>query len=135
MIGDKIKQLRIEHNILQKSLANQLNLSQQTISLYEAGKREPDYETLINIADFFNVSTDYLLRKDHTDKTIFTINQESHEPITDLKKHINILLSQPKVVLDGKVLNDESRFLLNNSFSNSIELVRSFEKYREKASK
>lgn len=61
MIGKRIKTLRNEKKILQKDLADQLNLSQQTISLYESDKRQPDYQTLQNIADFFNVSIDYLL--------------------------------------------------------------------------
>ncbi len=61
MIGQKIKKLRNKKGLLQKELADKLNLSQQTISLYESEKREPDYATLKKIADFFDVSTDYLL--------------------------------------------------------------------------
>lgn len=61
MIGIRIKSLRKENNLLQKDLADKLSLSQQSISLYEAKKREPDYETLKIIAKFFNVSTDYIL--------------------------------------------------------------------------
>ncbi|MBR2175652.1 MAG: helix-turn-helix transcriptional regulator [Clostridia bacterium] len=38
-----------------------LNLAQNTISQYETGVREPDFQTLIAIADYFNVSIDYLL--------------------------------------------------------------------------
>ena len=64
MVGNKIKQLRLEKEILQKELADKLNLTQQTISLYESGKRSPDYEILKRIADYFNVSTDYLLNRD-----------------------------------------------------------------------
>ena len=60
-IGNRLKQLRIEYGILQKDLAEQLQLSQQTISLYESNKRQPDYDTLRTISEFFNVSTDYIL--------------------------------------------------------------------------
>lgn len=63
MIGKRLKTLRIEEGLLQKELAEKLSLTQQTISLYESGSREPDAETLIKIADFFEVSTDYLLGK------------------------------------------------------------------------
>ena len=56
MIGERIKTLRIEKNLLQKDLAKKLNLSQQTISLYESDRRQPDYLTLQNIATFFHVS-------------------------------------------------------------------------------
>lgn len=61
MLGNRLKNLRKEKKLLQKELAIELNLSQETISLYESNKREPDYATLQKIADFFNVTTDYLL--------------------------------------------------------------------------
>lgn len=61
MIGERIKILRKEKKLFQKDLAEKLNLTQQTISLYEANKRDPDYETLNIIAKFFNVSLDYLM--------------------------------------------------------------------------
>ena len=61
MIGERLKKLRQEHKLLQKELAKELNLTQQTISSYESNKREPDSETLQKIAQYFNVSVDYLL--------------------------------------------------------------------------
>lgn len=45
----------------QVALAMELNMSQNSISRYETGEREADYETLIAFADFFNVSIDFLL--------------------------------------------------------------------------
>ena len=42
-------------------LAIDLNMNQNSISRYETGEREADYTTLIAIADYFNVSIDYLL--------------------------------------------------------------------------
>lgn len=47
----------------QLSLAMKLNTTQISISRYETGKREPDLKTLILIADFFDVSIDYLLER------------------------------------------------------------------------
>ena len=43
------------------TLAMELNMNQNSISRYETGEREADYKTLIAIADYFNVSVDYLL--------------------------------------------------------------------------
>ena len=59
----RIKELREEKNISQLELAKKLNLTQQSISLYEKGDREPSIEVLKSIANFFNVSLDYLLGK------------------------------------------------------------------------
>ncbi|WP_406242060.1 helix-turn-helix domain-containing protein [Tissierella carlieri] len=89
MIGKRIKTLRNERNLLQKDLAEQLNLSQQTISLYESEKRQPDYQILQSIADFFNVSVDYLLgRTDIKDSSILSVKEDEtkfdiHNEIAD----------------------------------------------------
>lgn len=58
---DKLKELRIEKKISQAELAKELNVSQRSISSWETGFRQPDFETLEKIAKYFNVSTDYIL--------------------------------------------------------------------------
>jgi len=57
----KLKHLRNQKGISQLKLAMDLDLNQNSISRYESGEREADYKTLIKIADYFNVSVDYLL--------------------------------------------------------------------------
>ena len=57
----RLKKLRKERNISQLKLALDLNMNQNTVSRYENMEREADYETLIKIADYFEVSLDYLL--------------------------------------------------------------------------
>ena len=59
----RLKELRKSRNISQVRLAIELNISQNSISRYETGEREADYKTLIAMADFFNVSVDYLLER------------------------------------------------------------------------
>lgn len=59
----RLKELRKEKNISQLKLALDLSMNQNTISRYETGEREADYKTLIKIADYFNVSIDYLLER------------------------------------------------------------------------
>ena len=56
----QLKQLRQERHLSQAGLALKLNLSQSTVSAYEVGDRTPDLETLVAIAQFFDVSLDYL---------------------------------------------------------------------------
>ena len=57
----RLKKLRKDRKISQLKLALDLNMNQNSISRYENGEREADYETLIKIADYFDVSLDYLL--------------------------------------------------------------------------
>lgn len=61
----RLKELREKRGISQLKLAMDLGLTQNSVSRYESGVREADYKTLIALADYFNVSTDYLL--DRTD--------------------------------------------------------------------
>lgn len=56
-----LKNLRKKNGISQIKLAMDLNLAQNSISQYENGKREMDNKTLIMIAEYFNVSIDYIL--------------------------------------------------------------------------
>ena len=60
-IGAAISDLRKERNISQKELAAYLHVSIGTISNYENGVRYPDLEKVCKLADFFDVSVDYLL--------------------------------------------------------------------------
>ena len=62
-----LKGLRTSHGLTQNELSKSLKMSRSTIGMYEKGAREPDFETLELIADYFNVDTDYLLGR--TDKT------------------------------------------------------------------
>ncbi len=59
----RLKYLREQKGITQLKLAMDLNLNQNSISRYEKGVREADYKTLIMLADYFNVSIDYLLER------------------------------------------------------------------------
>lgn len=59
----RLKLLRKQKHMSQLSLAMKLNTTQMSISRYETGKREPGLKTLILIADFFDVSIDYLLER------------------------------------------------------------------------
>lgn len=59
----RLKELRLGQGISQLKLALDLNMNQNSISRYENGVREADYQTLIAFADYFQVSLDYLLER------------------------------------------------------------------------
>ncbi len=61
MILTRIKELRIARGISQMKMAIDLGINQNSISRYENGTRQADYKTIILIADYFDVSIDYLL--------------------------------------------------------------------------
>ena len=59
----RLREIRKAKKISQLKLAIDLDTSQNTISRYETGEREPGIAELIRIADYFNVSLDYLLER------------------------------------------------------------------------
>lgn len=61
LFGDNLKKLREEKGLSQKELSEILNLSPSTISMYENGQREPDYNALLGISDFFCIDVSDLL--------------------------------------------------------------------------
>lgn len=65
----RLKELRQARHITQLKLALDLNMSQNTISRYESGEREPGIEELILIADYFHVSIDYLVGRTDSPET------------------------------------------------------------------
>lgn len=60
IFAERIKELRLTQAISQTALANHIGLTQRAIGFYETADKKPDYENLVKIADFFDVSTDYL---------------------------------------------------------------------------
>ena len=67
-IDMRLKELRKSRNISQIKLAMDLNMNQNSISRYETGEREPGIDELIKIADYFNVSVDYLIGRTENPK-------------------------------------------------------------------
>lgn len=65
---DRIKALRKANSCRQSDVAAAINLTRQSYNHYESGKRQPDISTFALIADFFNVSADYLLGRTTTPK-------------------------------------------------------------------
>lgn len=65
----RLKEIRKKKQISQLKLAMDLNMNQNSISRYETGEREADYATLICLADYFNVSIDYLLGRTDNPET------------------------------------------------------------------
>ena len=61
VFGKILKQLRLEKGLSQRMLGEDLGVVNQTVSFWEIGTNEPDYDMLIKIAEYFNVTVGYLL--------------------------------------------------------------------------
>lgn len=70
MIGDRIKQLRVEAKMTQPELADKIGLTRSTVAAYENNTRQPSFQILVRLAHTFHVSTDYLLLGNNDNDTI-----------------------------------------------------------------
>ena len=136
----RIKQLRAEQNLSLRDLSTKLNISYSSLGKYERGDQEPSFDTLIKIANFFNVSVDYLLgnsdgriisdqelydRLGLTDDAIFRLEQlcnlaTENEHNKNLLKNVNILLS------DYETLNAISDYLDSSLKDYQYAIVKSY---------
>lgn len=106
LLGERLKKLREEKEITQKYLARHLGVSDRSVGYYETNQRTPPPDILEKIADFFDVSIDYLLgrtdiRKPSSpnvttentelDKLIKITSNLSPESIKDLEKYAELL--------------------------------------------
>ncbi|EDX54311.1 XRE family transcriptional regulator [Bacillus sp. SH7-1] len=88
MIGEKIKELRKNNKITQEQLGNAIGVSKMAISYFEKGKKSPGRESLEKIADYFNVTTDYLLGRSEDPE----LSEEENKIVTEEGKNIMALI-------------------------------------------
>ena len=60
-MGKRLRELRLKRNLSQEEVARHIGITRSAYSHYEINNRQPVYETLIKLADFFNVSIDYII--------------------------------------------------------------------------
>ena len=110
---DMLKHLRMREGYSQAELADKLNISKSAISMYEVGKREPDFETLEKIADLFNVDMNFLLGKNTSENDAFNYYLDP-----EIQELADFMYKNPEY----KVLFDASK----NVKKEDIEFVREF---------
>ena len=92
MFGERLREQRKKHGMTMKELGKKFGLAESTISGYENGAREPDFETLVKFADFFDCSIDYLLGRTDVPRTHVPLSEKDKELLRELlgflKKYI-----------------------------------------------
>lgn len=83
-LGKTLKELRLSKKLNQSDLAKLLNIDRTTYGKYETGDSSPDYDKLLTLADFFGVSTDYLLGRNNdlrSKEPVLIVKEESIEDL------------------------------------------------------
>jgi transcriptional regulator with XRE-family HTH domain len=99
MLSDRIKALRTERKLTQKDIADFLGISRQAYTKYENDQTEPDNKTLGKLAEYFDVTTDYLLglsnirnsEKQPENRFFFDLDDATQEDIEDLEEIYKML--------------------------------------------
>ena len=127
-LGIRLKALRKEKGLTLEQIANDFDTTAITISRYENGVREPKSDTLNLLADYFNVSVDYLLGRTHKR------NGLSNQIEPDVKIAMDSITKELQVcgdslMFDGEPMNQEEL----DSFLDSLELVVAMAKKKQEA--
>jgi len=136
-LGQKIKSLRMQINMTQGELADKLGKERSTISSWETNRREPDGETLKDLAHLFKVSTDYLLGNKITatpelqQKKVELTKRDKREIEDAIKQFEEELLSNDGLMLSGEPASKEAVQSLIDAMRVGMELAkkRNKEKY------
>lgn len=100
---NRIRDLREDFEMKQSDLARELKISQRTISDYETERTEPSKEIWIKIANFFNVSVDYLMGRTNNPSTESFTEGLSEEEIKELMHYKELLQIKRKVENNKKI--------------------------------
>ncbi len=123
--GLRLKQLRTENKMTQTELGKKLNVTKASISGYENGTRNPDQESLVKIAEIFNVSTDYLLGKETTQKKYYELTDKDEKDISErLQVMIEDLENSAHYSKESGEMDDNTKQLLIMSLENSLRIAK-----------
>ncbi|HBG3257132.1 TPA: helix-turn-helix transcriptional regulator, partial [Clostridioides difficile] len=119
MFGERLKELRLKSKLKQSELGEKIGVSASIIGMYEQGRRFADQSTLIKLAEYFNVTTDYLLGHTKTNYSV-SANIPGMPSIVCEDNSIYDILDGKK---DIKSLEDMNKFLENTDYNNEVKEV------------
>ena len=121
-IKTRLRELRKHSNYSQQDLADMIGVTKQTISQYERGVREPDFDNLLALCDVFNVSADYLLGK--VDVTLRLLTSEG---LKKLSAADSLTSAESAILIDYRLLNAAGQ----QEVRNHLNYVLSQERFRK----
>lgn len=132
---DVLKELRTSRKLTQRELGLRLNISQNAISMYEQGRREPDMQTLTALADFFEVDMNYLSSSESRPAPIdpeqVELNRRDERDIgKKLRSMLELFDSEEALMFDGEPIDEETRELLKESYRNQLEVTKRLAKVK-----
>lgn len=118
--GNVLRSLRQRNKMTQKQLADIFGVSESRIGMYERCQREPDFEMLEAIADYFNVDMDYLTGRTDVERQ-YTFSPAVSSPAMELNQ------DEKHLIEDYRSLNDDGK----SAASSYIKYLKTEEKYKK----
>jgi transcriptional regulator with XRE-family HTH domain len=112
MLGQRLTELRKAKKLTQEEIAKKLHMTRSTYAQYEVDRRVPEYATLEKLADFFDVSIDYLVGRTNDRKVVATDTDKKH-PAQILREYLDMGLTNEEIkkrmdfMVDVFTLNDK----------------------------
>lgn len=108
-IADRLRKMRLQKDMNQKSVALYIPISEDSVSAYERGIRQPSLDTLSKIADLYQTSTDYLLGRTDIEVPYPKTLQEMEGVTSSLVNEvINMIIQTGKNQIDGQNITRRS---------------------------
>lgn len=132
MLGQKLAELRKKKGLSQYEMADRLGVSRGKLANYEQGSRQPDFDTLSKLADFFDVSTDYLLGRTETPRTDNKLPELTTKDERDISKKLENILEdldgESSLAFDGEPLDETTRELVRAQIESNLRLAKQLAK-------
>ena len=114
----------------QTKVSDDTGINNKTLSGYERNISEPDIDTIKTLAEYYNISLNYLLGK--TDNiTPYEDVEEKYSEVHDVEEAMKIILAQPGLMLKGELLSDESKIILANAIQMGLRTAEELEKKKK----
>ncbi len=128
---DVLKQLRTSRGLTQKDLALRTGVSQNAISMYETGRREPDMRMLAALGEALDVDMNALMGSEGKTSAELPLNSRDQRDIgKKMRSMLELFDSQEALMFDGEPLDDETRELLKESYRSQLELTKRLAKVK-----
>lgn len=121
-LGSNIRYLRESNHLSQRELSEKLNVGTSTLSQYENNIRVPSDEIKIKIADYFNVTVDYLLGRANNPKLSHKEERDIQRELSQWREELDQGTLQMK--LDGNEVDEEVKQFIIDSMEDTLTLAR-----------
>lgn len=128
-VGERLRIARDRKGVKQTKVSKDTGINNKTLSGYERNISEPDLDTIKILADYYNISLDFLLGKTN-EITPYKENssKEKYPDVHDVEEAMKIILQQPGLMLKGELLSDESKIILANAIQMGLRTAEELEK-------